>query len=54
MPQATFTINGDIKDFTRLDNLYVSLKRETVKLLEKWNIDVNVVYSETEATQPEE
>ncbi|MBA7642996.1 hypothetical protein ES703_50706 [subsurface metagenome] len=53
MPQAKFTINGDIKDFTRLDNLYVSLKRETIKLLEKWNIDVEVKYTETEATQKE-
>ena len=46
MPQATFTINGDIEDFTRLDNLYKSLVREADKLLSKWEIKIDVTYAE--------
>lgn len=45
MPEASFTIKGDIKDFTRLDNLYSALKRESDKLLDNWEINVNVTYS---------
>ncbi len=45
MPEASFTITGDIKDFTRLDNLYTSLRRETEKLLEGWEIKVQVTYA---------
>lgn len=54
MPDAVFTIKGDIQDFTRLDNLYVSLKRESEKLLKNWEIAVQVTYSikqtDTEST----
>lgn len=46
MPQATFTIKGDIADFSRLDNLYTSLKREADKLLSGWEINVEVQYTE--------
>ncbi len=46
MPQATFNITGEIEDFTRLDNLYTSLKRESGKLLSKWEIKIDVAYSE--------
>lgn len=46
MPQATFTISGEIIDFTRLDNLYKSLVRESDKLLTGWQMDVKVQYSE--------
>ena len=46
MPEATFTLSGNIADFTRLDNLYKSLKREAEKLLSDWTFDVKVTYSE--------
>lgn len=46
MPEATFIVRGKIADFTRLDNLYKSLKRESDKLLSDWTIDVEVKYSE--------
>lgn len=48
MPQCTFTVSGDIKDFTRADNLYVSLKREMQKLLTNWTITADIKYSEQE------
>ena len=46
MPQATFNITGEIEDFTRLDNLYRSLIRESDKLLSEWEIKIAVAYSE--------
>jgi len=48
MPKSTFVITGDVADFTRLDNLYKSLKREGEKLLKNWNIEVKVEYTEKE------
>lgn len=48
MPEAQFIIKGNIADFTQLDNLYRSLKREANKLLEKWEMNVEVKYSETQ------
>ena len=53
MPAATFIIRGDIEDFTRLDNLYKSMKREADKLLSTWTIDVEVKYSEKKGEKPE-
>ncbi len=53
MPEATFIIRGKIEDFTRLDNLYRSLKREGNKLLEDWSIDVEVKYTEKKGEKPE-
>jgi len=52
MPQATFTVKGSIADFTRLDNLYKSLKRESDKLLTDWTIDVDVKYTEKKGEKP--
>lgn len=46
MPQATFNITGEIEDFTRLDNLYRSLIRESDKLLSTWEMKIDVSYSE--------
>ncbi|MBA7607716.1 hypothetical protein ES703_14882 [subsurface metagenome] len=46
MPEAIFTIKGKIADFTRLDNLYKSLKREAQKLLDDWEMNVTVEYTE--------
>jgi len=53
MPEAQFIINGNIEDFTRLDNLYKSLKREGEKLLTNWTIEVEVKYSEKQGEKPE-
>ena len=53
MPEATFIVRGSIEDFTRLDNLYRSLKRESNKLLAEWTIDVEVKYSEKKGEVPE-
>ncbi len=52
MPEATFTISGSIEDFTRLDNLYKSLKRESDKLLADWTMNVEVKYSEKKGEKP--
>lgn len=46
MPAATFIIRGDIADFTRVDNFYSALKRESLKMLTKWTIDVEIKYTE--------
>lgn len=53
MPECTFVIRGGIEDFTRLDNLYKSLKREGDKLLTTWSIDVDVKYSEKKGEKPD-
>ncbi|NVM55331.1 MAG: hypothetical protein HWN66_16610 [Candidatus Helarchaeota archaeon] len=53
MPDATFIIRGSIEDFTRLDNLYKSLKREGDKLLSAWSIDVEVKYTEKKGEKPD-
>jgi len=53
MPEATFIIRGSIKDFTRLDNLYKSLKREAEKLLDQWDMNVEVKYSEKKGEKPD-
>lgn len=53
IPKAIFTITGDIEDFTRLDNLYKSLKRESDKLLKDWTIDIKVEYTEKKGERPE-
>ncbi|GAI65194.1 unnamed protein product [marine sediment metagenome] len=52
MPEATFIIRGSIEDFTRLDNLYKSLKREGDKLLTDWTINVEVKYAEKKGEKP--
>ncbi len=52
MPTATFIIKGDIQDFTRLDNLYKSLVRESEKLLSPWELNVSVEYSEKQGDKP--
>lgn len=46
MPQAVFKIEGKIADFTRLDNVYRSIKREAEKLLAGWKLSVSVTYEE--------
>ena len=53
MPRALFKIEGEIADFDRVDNLYRSIKREGVKGLKNWKIEVSVDYSETEAERKE-
>ncbi len=53
MPEATFTIKGSIGDFTRLDNLYKSLKRESEKLLSEWTMNIAVTYEEKKGEKPE-
>ena len=52
MPQATITISGNIEDFTRLDNVYRSLKREAEKLLAEWVLKIEVSYEETQGAKP--
>jgi len=53
MPEATFVLSGNIEDFTRLDNLYKSLTREADKLLTKWEIVVEVKYTEKQGEKVE-
>lgn len=52
MPECTFTLIGDVADFTRVDNVYKSLKREAVKGLKGWTITVEVKYTEKEGEKP--
>lgn len=54
MPAATFIMRGDITDFTRVDNLYTSLKREAEKMLKEWSIDVEIKYTEKMGDIPKE
>jgi len=46
VPKAKFTIEGEIKDFTRVDNIYRTLKNEGNKLLSNWHITFDVEYTE--------
>ncbi|MQY77786.1 MAG: hypothetical protein GH151_01105 [Bacteroidetes bacterium] len=46
MPECTFIIRGSIADFTRIDNLYTSLRREADKLLKEWEINADIKYAE--------
>lgn len=48
MPKAVFSVEGEIEDFTRVDNIYRTLKREAGKLLTKWTIKFDVEYEESE------
>lgn len=45
-PEVTVVLTGKIADFSRIDNVYVSLKREGAKLLKDWKIDIDVKFSE--------
>ena len=54
MPQCNVNFTGDIKDFTRVDNLYTVLKRELDKFLTAWKIEVEIKFSEEMETTPEE
>lgn len=46
MPESVYIIRGKVHDFTRVDNLYAALKRESDKLLTDWTITVEVKFSE--------
>lgn len=46
VPLATFKITGTVSDFSRVDNIYRSLKREGEKLLDNWTIELSVSYEE--------
>ncbi len=50
MPKATFQISGEIKDFTRVDNIYRIMKREGEKLLDDWEIKFDVTFEEKKGT----
>ena len=46
MPKCKFIIEGDIGDFTRIDNLYRTMKREGDKMLTDWTINLDIQYTE--------
>ena len=48
MPKAIFIIEGEIEDFTRIDNVYRVFKREGEKLLKKWTLKFDIKYEESE------
>ncbi len=50
MPKATFQISGEIKDFSRVDNIYRTMKREGEKLLDDWEIKFDVTFEEKKGT----
>ncbi|KKL72370.1 hypothetical protein LCGC14_2085560 [marine sediment metagenome] len=47
---ATITITGDIEDFTRIDNLYSTMKREGARLLKNPKIQIKIDYVEVIGT----
>lgn len=48
MVKTTFIIEGEIKNFPQIDNLYRALKREGAKLLKNYKITVDAKYEERE------
>jgi len=46
-PQAKVIISGTVKDFKQIDNLYAAVKREGIKLLDQWQLSVQVTYEES-------
>lgn len=48
MPKAIFKVEGEIEDFTRIDNIYRVLKREAGKLLTNWKINFDIQYEESQ------
>lgn len=47
-PRAEIKMSGDIRDFQQIDNLYRAIKREGIKTLKEWTLEVNVSYVEKE------
>jgi len=45
--KAVFKITGEIKDFTRVDNVFAAMKREAEKGLDPWKIEVIIEFEET-------
>lgn len=46
MVNCTFTLNGTIQDFSRIDNAYSTIKRAAATLLKDATISVTVEYEE--------
>lgn len=46
MPDTTFTVNGTITDFSKVDNAFASIKKAAGTLLKDATISVSVVYTE--------
>lgn len=47
-PEVKVVLTGKIVDFSRIDNVYTTLKREGLKLLKDWSIEIDVSFSEKE------
>jgi len=47
-PEVVVTLTGKISDFSRIDNVYTTLKREGAKLLKNWDLKINVTFAESE------
>jgi len=47
-PEVVVTLTGKISDFSRIDNVYTTLKREGAKLLKNWDLKIHVTYEESE------
>jgi len=45
--KAVFKITGEIKDFTRVDNVFAAMKREAEKGLDPWKIEVMIEFEAT-------
>ncbi len=54
MPGITVTLTGEIKEFDRIDNLFLALRREAKKMLTGWDIQVEAKYGEKEGEKSEE
>jgi len=53
MPKTTFKVTGDIEAFDRIDNFYKAMKRESIKMLTDWVIEVDAEYTEKKGEKPE-
>ncbi len=47
-PRTTVTMSGDIRNFAQIDNLYIAVKREGIKALKEWELNIQVDFSEKE------
>jgi len=47
-PEVIVTLTGKISDFSRVDNVYTTLRREGAKLLKNWDLKIHVEFQESE------
>ena len=46
MPNCTFKIDGEIQNFSRIEDAFKAIRTQSEKLLNNWKIELNVQYTE--------